>query len=101
MSDDNTSVNLQAYTTNGYKAPDHCETCNTSLPDEDSRRQHMNETRHRICPLCDGYVPVGGYYMHCELRHADERWNDHQVAWTDNRDNKESQSWATQGDKKL
>ncbi|KAF5004762.1 hypothetical protein FDECE_8752 [Fusarium decemcellulare] len=101
MSDEIAPVNLQAYAINGHQAPDRCEMCDASVPDGESRRKHMKETRHRNCPLCDKYVPVGGFYVHCDRAHANERWNDHQVAYTDRRDKEEALPWARGEEEKL
>ncbi|VUC35454.1 unnamed protein product [Clonostachys rosea] len=94
MSDTELTLRRSAYVTNGYQAPNRCETCDVALPDEASRKKHMQETKHRSCPLCDKYVPVGGYYNHAFDKHPDERWNEHQVAWTDMKDRGSAQSWA-------
>ncbi|KAF4459156.1 hypothetical protein FALBO_14091 [Fusarium albosuccineum] len=101
MSDEIAPVNLQAYAINGHQAPDRCEMCDAPVPDGESRRKHMKETRHRNCPLCDNYVPVGGFYVHCDKAHANERWNDHQVAYTDRRDKEEALPWARGEEEKL
>ncbi|KAM5354677.1 hypothetical protein ACJ41O_001324 [Fusarium nematophilum] len=87
-------VKLDAYTINGYTVPDRCEECDASVPDADSRRKHMEETNHRICPLCNSYAPLGDYYGHCLERHAHESWNDHMVSYTDSKNMKEAQPWA-------
>lgn len=79
MSDNDALVVLRAYNIDGYPAPNQCEMCNASLPDIDSRRKQMAETWHRACRICEGYVPVGGYYGHCEERYGQDKWNDHQV----------------------
>jgi len=94
MSDNDALVVLRAYNIDGYPAPNRCETCNTSLPDIDSRRKHMAETWHRACRICEGYVPVGGYYGHCEERHGQDKWNDHQIAYQDSQDTCAAQSWS-------
>ncbi|CAH0058076.1 unnamed protein product [Clonostachys solani] len=88
------TVKLDAYGSNGYRAPDHCETCDVSVPDQEARRKHMEETSHRRCPLCKGYVPLGGFYTHAFIKHGDEYWNEHQVAFTDRQDLKNAKSWA-------
>lgn len=93
MSDKETSVNLNAYNINGYDAPDRCEKCEVSLPDKDARKQHVSETRHRACPFCEKYVPVGGFYVHCDIVHPQEHWNDHQVAYQDKFDRQQAPAW--------
>ncbi|KAF7545235.1 hypothetical protein G7Z17_g9339 [Cylindrodendrum hubeiense] len=94
------AVVLEAYTINGYQAPDHCESCDASVPDAEARRKHMEETRHRICSLCESYAPLGGYYVHCDERHYNDKWNDHMVAYTDSINMKESQQWAVEAIRK-
>lgn len=89
-------VILKAYVMDGHDAPNRCETCDKALPTEDDRRKHMKKTNHHKCPLCDEYVPIGGYYGHCCAKHGHERWNDHQVSWQDKMDLEEAQPWVTE-----
>ncbi|KAM5349882.1 hypothetical protein ACJ41O_006387 [Fusarium nematophilum] len=101
MADDKTSVNLRAYTINGYQAPDRCEMCDIPVPDQESRQKHMDETGHRGCPRCGLYVPVGSLYAHCGSAHANEPLNDHQVVYQDNQDTTVAQSWVFAEQRKI
>jgi hypothetical protein len=97
MAETDPTLDRNAYVANGFQAPNRCEMCDFSLPDEVSRNKHMQETGHRSCPLCNKYVPVGDYYNHAFDKHPHERWNEHQVAWTDKWDREHAQSWAVKG----
>lgn len=94
MSQENVPVKLDAYVTNGYSAPNRCEECDASVPDEKARQKHMEETRHRFCHLCNGYVPLGGIYTHAMIKHENEAWNEHAAAYTDRVNLKSAQPWA-------
>ncbi|KAM5342000.1 hypothetical protein ACJ41O_015031 [Fusarium nematophilum] len=102
MSDTTTPVNLQAYKIDELWAPDHCETCNLSVPDESSRREHMNDKGHRRCLYCGDYFYLAGWVDHCELRHQNMPWNDHMVYSQDAYDMKEgkAQAWAQEAFRK-
>ncbi|KAF5013243.1 hypothetical protein FDECE_757 [Fusarium decemcellulare] len=96
MTDTTTNVNMKAYHIDGHYAPDHCETCNVSVPGVADRREHMVKTRHRRCLFCDSYYPLAGWADHCETRHLNEPWNDHMVYSQDAYDMREgkAQVWA-------
>jgi len=52
------------------------------------------------CWYCDAFVPTGQLFYHMSIEHGSERWNDHQVAYGDDKAVEEEKKWMEEQKRK-